>query len=1086
MKQKLLKGIGRAIPMLIFSLLLCTAAFAQKTVSGKVLGKNGLPVVGATIQVKGSNVVAISAADGSYSIVAPSDQSILTISSVGYESFDIAASAAGTINLSDKDNTLNEVVVTGYSSQARKDITGAVAVVSVSKLKQYPAADVSSQLQGRAAGVNVTLNGVPGTESKVRIRGLTSFNNNNPLYVIDGVQSSTIGNINPNDVESMQVLKDAASAAIYGVRASNGVIIVTTKQGKKKGVSVAYDGFYGVSDPGKGPDLLNAQEQADLLFLSRRHSGLTNSGSVFGNGANPVLPDYLHYTGKANNGVPIFSGDPGVDPAKYDLNQAKLGTPGYTPYIIVPTAKAGTDWYEAATRSAPIQSHNITLNGSNDASRVMFSMNYFDQKAITNNQFFKRYTARLNSEFNVLKGFRIGENIQLLSSEANTAAGENNTEGSVISNTYRITSLVPVYTIVPGDFAGTLGGTGFGTLGNGKNPVAQLERTKDNRGNNLNLFGNLYAELDFLKNFTARSSFGGGINTTNYYNYPWIEYEHTENTANTTYNEGFIRNNYWIWTNQISYKNTFGKHAVSGVIGMEAQEGGGRQVIGSAQTFFRYDYRPYINLNNGAVQNLGGSVVYTPVSTLSYFAQANYAFDGKYLVSALVRRDGSSKFFDENKWGTFPAFSVGWRISQESFMSDVSWISDLKLRASWGKLGNEAAVPASNSFTTFTSNRQSSWYDITGTNNSPTEGFFLASVGNQGGRWETTATTNIGFDALLFKGQTEIVFDWYKKKTDGLLYNPASQAIAGAVAANNPPFSNVGSMENSGIDLMINQKARIGRDLILSGQFTLTTYKNLITAISNDGLPFFDFNSPTNEANRIGQPATRNFVGQPLNTYFGYKVVGLFQDSAEILKSPTQDNAKPGRFKFADTNGDGAITADDRTILGDPNPKVSYGINLSAEYKGFDFTMFFFGIAGREAFNWTRWYTDFSGGFPGGRSKRALYESWLPDGSRPDAKTPIAEASFNSANTVSSYYVEDADYFRLRNLQIGYTLPFAISSKANLSKVRIYLQGTNLFTITKYTGLDPEIISNDDRSAGIDIGAYPTVRQYLIGLNVTF
>jgi hypothetical protein len=293
-------------------------------------------------------------------------------------------------------------------------------------------------------------------------------------------------------------------------------------------------------------------------------------------------------------------------------------------------------------------------------------------------------------------------------------------------------------------------------------------------------------------------------------------------------------------------------------------------------------------------------------------------------------------------------------------------------------------------------------------------------------------------------------------------------------------------MKNTGIDLMINQKLHVGRDWNFTGTLTFTTYKNEIIAISNDGLPFFDYNSPTNEANRIGQPATRNFVGEPVNTYFGYKVVGLFQDSAEILKSPTQANAKPGRFKFADTNGDGQITADDRTIIGDPNPNVSYGINLTAEYKGFDLSMFFFGVSGREAFNWTRWYTDFSGGFPGGRSKRALYDSWLPDGSRPGATTPIAEASFNSANTVSSYYVEDADYFRMRNLQIGYTLPGSISSKAHLQKVRIYLQGTNLFTITDYTGLNPEVISNDDRSAGIDIGAFPTVRQYLIGLNVTF
>jgi TonB-linked SusC/RagA family outer membrane protein len=720
----------------------------------------------------------------------------------------------------------------------------------------------------------------------------------------------------------------------------------------------------------------------------------------------------------------------------------------------------------------------------------MLSVNYYDQQAITKYQFFKRYTARLNSEFTVLKNFRIGENLQVFNSEGNVP-GDNNTEGSIIAQTSRITSVVPVYTIKAGDFAGTRGGSGFGTLGNGKNPLAQLYRTKDNRNNNMNLFGNIYVEADFLNHFTFRSSFGGAMNTNNSFTYPFIEYEHTENTSNTTYTENFIRNYNWIWTNQVTYRQTFGDHNVSALIGYESQEGGGRQVIGGASGFYGYDYRPFINLGNGTVQNLGGSVVYTPVTTLSYFGKVDYAYNGKYLVSGTVRRDGSSKFKDPNQWGTFPAFSLGWRISDENFMKGISWINDLKIRGSWGKMGNEAAAGGSNAITQFASNRQSSWYDVTGAQNSPQEGFYLSFVGNPNGQWERSVTSNIGFDATLFNNSTEVVIDWYSRKTEGLLVAVGGQAIGGAVSANNPAFRNVGSMENTGLDLMINNRLNLTKDLRLTTTLTFTTYHNEITAITNDGQAFFDQNSSANEANRIGQNATRNFVGSPLNTYFGYKVLGLFQSAAEVTGAPTQPGAAPGRFRYADINGDKIINADDRTILGDPNPDFSYGLNLALEYKGFDLSGFFYGVSGKEAFSFTRWYTDFSSGFPGGRSKRSLYESWLPDGSRPGATTPIQEtvisnAGFSTSGNVNSYYVEDASYFRLRNLQLGYSLSAETLSKIKISKIRIYLQGTNLFTITQYSGMTPEVMNNDDRAQGIDIGAYPNVKQFLFGLNVTF
>ena len=1075
--------------ILFFIAALAYQGYSQKQVSGIVRDNNG-PIVGATVEVKGTNVSTFTGSDGRFSIRVPAGKTILVVSSIGYgtNEANIANLANVEITLNVVVTTINEVVVTGYSSQRKKDITGAVAVVNVGELKSQPTSDAQSQLQGRASGVTVVQNGIPGSGSTVRIRGLGSFNNNSPLYVVDGVQTGSISGLNPNDIESMQVLKDAASASIYGVRATNGVIIITTKKGKKRGVSVTYDMYYGTQYPGKGQELLNAQEQADLLLLSRKNSGLATSGSVFGNGATAVLPDYIFYTGAPNNGTPIMSGNPGVDPSKYQLDYGRLGDPGYSPYIIVPTSKSGTDWYKEATQNAPMQNHNVTLSSGNENSRFMLSLNYFNQDAITKYQFFKRYTARMNSEFNVMKNVRIGENLQIFSSESNVANNANG-EGSIIAQTARITSVVPVYTIRPGDFAGTAGGSGFGTWGNGKNPVALLSRAQNNRNNNINLFGNLYAEVDIADHFTVRSSFGGSINTNNSFNFPFIEYEHVENNANTTYTENFIRNNQWIWTNQLSYKASFGKHAIAALGGVEAQRGGGRQTIGAASGFYSYNYQPFINLSNGTVQNLGGSVTYTPGTTFSQFAKADYSYDGKYLFSATVRRDGSSKFLEPNKQSTFPAFSLGWIASEENFLRNVSWINFLKVRGSWGQMGNEAAVSASNAFTTFASNRQSSWYDLTGTQNSPQEGFFLSFVGNPLGKWETSTTTNIGFDATIFKNTTEIVFDWYQKKTEDLLYNPGGQAIGGAVSANNPAFRNVGSMKNNGIDLMITNKTNIAKDIRLNTALTFTTYNNKITAINGDQ-KFFDFNSPLNEANRIGSNATRNFVGSPLNTFYGYKVIGLFQSAAEAT-AWNQPGAGAGRFKYADINNDKVINADDRTIIGDPNPDFTYGLNIGADYKAFDVSMFFYGVAGKDAFSMTRWFTDFSSGFPGGRSKRSLYDSWLPDGSRPNAKTPVQEATiaaagFSTSGVVNSYYVENASYFRLRNLQIGYTLPASVLNKIKLSKARIYIQGTNLFTITKFSGMNPDIVSADDRAASIDVGAYPVVRQLFIGANISF
>jgi TonB-dependent starch-binding outer membrane protein SusC len=1055
------------LPVLRLLLVLCIVlfaknAFSQKTILGKVFDANSQPVIAANVTVKGTLLATQSNTTGIFTINIPAGKNILTISSVGYETQEVSIGNSTDISvvLAFAINNLGEVVVTGYQNQRKKDITGAVSVVNVTDLKSQPSSDVASQLQGRAAGVTVIQNGVPGAGATVRIRGLGSFTNNNPLYVIDGIQSENISGLNPNDIESLVVLKDASSASIYGVRGSNGVIIVTTKRGKKKGVNVNYDMYYGFQDPGKGPDLLNPHEDAELAFLARRNSGLPTTGSVYGNGVKPVLPDYVYYTGAPNNGIPIMKGNPGVDPSLYQLDYDQLGDLNYSPYIIVAANKNGTNWYNEITRTAPLQNHNLSMSSVNDNSRFFLSMNYFDQQAIAIHNFYKRFTIRLNSEFDIAKNFRVGENLQLFSAEANNY--------NIISNTYYVQAILPVYTI-KGDYAGSAGGSGFGNWAAPPNPVAFLDRTKNNRDNNVNIFGNLYAELDIAKRFILRTNFGGNVNTANTFNYPYIEYEHTFNASFPTYSEYFIRHNNWIWTNQLSYNAVFGKHNISALAGIESQRSGGKQIMGSSTTFFTYNYLPFINLSNGLTQDLSGSQTFTPGTAFSQFAKADYAYDGKYLVSVLVRRDGSSKFSEPNKQSTFPAFSIGWRISNENFMKGVSWINDLKIRGSWGKMGNDAAASVSNAVTTFASNRQSSSYDIYATQNTPQDGFFLSFVGNPLAKWEESVTTNIGFDATIFHNTTEIVFDWYQKITNDLLYNPAGQAIGGGVFANNPPFQNVGGMKNNGLDLMINNRLHIAKDIKLNTTLTFTTYNNTITAISRDQT-FFDFGD-----------VTRNFVGKPLNTFFGYKVIGLFQTDAEA-NAWNQAGAGPGRFKYADINGDKKIDADDRTIIGDPNPDFTYGLNLGTEYKAFDISVFFYGVAGKDIYQ---------SNIGSVNPKRALYESWLPDGSRPNTKTPIQEATspaggFSMFGVVNSYYVQNGSYLRLRNLQLGYNLSPSLLKKLKIDKAHIYIQGANLFTITKYTGLNPDIPSRDDREASIDYGTYPVVRQYLFGVNISF
>ena len=1079
----------------LFLILISSSVFAQKKVSGTVISrKDNLPVPGASVLVKGTSTGVTTTNDGGFVINVPSGKNTLVVSYVGYDAVevDVSSTTSVTVTLNEGTSSLNEVVVTGYGTQRKKDLTGSVAVVNTKDLKSVPGTNAENQLQGRAAGVTVISNNQPGSVASVRIRGFASFTGNDPLYIVDGVPVGSLLGINSDDIESFQILKDAASASIYGSRASNGVVIITTKRGGVGPARVSYSMYYGTQNPGKGfTNFLNPQEQADLTWLALKNSGEPLTNGQYGSGATPVLPAYL----LAGSSSGVAAGDPAADPAKYDLNFAKLGDPAfsnYSPYLIVPANTQGTNWYKALTRNAPIMNHNLTVaGGSTDKSKYMLSFNYLNQDGIELENFYKRFTVRANTEFNVKNVIRIGENIQLYTEQTNAAG--NNGEGTEIGYSYRILPIIPVYNI-NGDFAGTKGSN----LGNAHNPVASRIRTKNNNATRLFIFGNLYAEADIVKHLTARTSFGGNISNYNYYNYPFIEYENSENTVSTQYSEGFGKSSEWVWTNQLTYSNTFGKHKVTVLGGSEAIEDRGRQIEGTRSGFFSYTNLPFIDFSsaNSTVSLTGAP--YTQANLFSLFGKVDYNYDGKYLASFVVRRDGSSRFGSQNRYGNFPSASVGWRISQESFMKNISWITDLKLRGSYGSLGNQNINP-NNQFTLFSASPGASSYDIAGNNTSVTPGFRLSFVGNAAGKWETNTTADVGFDATLFKGKTQITFDWYQKKTKDLLFPVEQPAVSGGTASGNPPYFNIASMKNTGIDIGITQSGQIGgkSGLQFDASLTFTKYKNEITSLV-PGISYFDFDF--GESNRIGGTFTRNAVGRPIDSYFGYVVQGLWQTQAEIdaanqsaqkatgsADSKYQSGGqKLGEFRYKDINGDGIITDADRTFFGNPNPDFSYGFNLNLNFKRFDLTAFFYGVQGKDAINYVKWWTDFYPSFQGAKSKAALYDSWTPE--RTNATVPIQQnsGSFSTNSIPNNYYLENASYLRLKNLSLGYSIPVSVLKKVHIDQFRVYIQATNLFTVTKYSGLDPEIINFDDRSQGIDAGVYPTIKQYIVGAQVNF
>ena len=1089
MMHKALQQACRRLPLLLVSWLLCTAALAQdRKITGRITdGNDNSALPGANVVVKGTQVGVVTDANGQFSLNVAAGRDVLTISAIGYASQEVTIGnrTALTITLAPDIKTLNEVIVTGYGSQAKRDITGAVASVDAKQLLSVPATNVGQALQGRVAGVTVGNENAPGGGVMVRIRGFGTINDNSPLYVIDGVPTKgNLNTLNLGDIENLQVLKDASSASIYGSRAGNGVVIITTKKGKAGKPKFTYDTYYGSQRHGKLLDMLNTQEYANLIWESRKNSGVVGANgnpvhSQFGNGPTPVIPDYILPSG-ASASDPRVAQNPDGTYVNYNND---INSPNFL--LITKANKTGTDWMEEIFQTAPIQNHQLGVSGGSENGRYAMSLNYFNQDGIMKYTGYKRYSIRANTEFNVNKRIRVGQNFQVAYGERIGQPNGNNAESNPISFAYRIQPIIPVYDVA-GNFAGTRGGD----LDNAFNPMADLYRNKDNKEIEVRLFGNAFAEVDILPNLTARTSFGIDYNTYNYRNYSIRNIEASEargsNSLTTSNNYGWT----WTWYNTLTYNLALGdRHRFNVIAGTESIKNY-FEFFDASRTNFAVDdiENRYLSAGTGVQTNNGGASNWRLASE---FAKLNYGLDDKYLLDLTVRRDRSSRFAPEFRSAVFPAASAGWRISKENFFKPITLVDDMKFRVGYGQTGNQE-IGNYNSYTQFSTNPITSFYDINGTRTSAVPGYELTQFGNAKAKWETTTSLNIGFDASLLKNRLTVAFDWYTRTTSDMLF-PVQAPLTQGVAT--VPFQNIGSMRNRGVDLMVNYGDKIGSGgLTYNVGVNFSTYRNVVTKTNGD---------PSTQYFGINDERIQNFVvtqqNYPLASFFGYTIDGIFQSNEEAKAYVPQFGDKAagtannpenvaGRFKFRDINGDGVINSQDLSIIGSPHPKFNYGINLSLNYKNFGLTIFGQGVQGNQIFNYTKYWTDFPT-FGGNRSTRMLYQSWRPGAT--DAILPQLKSADQVSIQPSTYYLESGSYFRMKNIQLTYQLPQALLSKLKMGATSVYIQTQNLFTITKYSGMDPEVnlraySAGNDRQIGVDGGSYPVAKTILVGLNLSF
>jgi TonB-linked SusC/RagA family outer membrane protein len=1053
---------------LVFALTLSGTAWAQLVaVSGTVTSAAGVPLPGVTVRVQGTDTRTVTDANGHYRLTAPAD-AVLTFAHVGDKPVQTTVSGRPTVDVTMAAVTyLEQVVVTAYTEQRRADITGAVASVDMDNAKKQTQASVLKALDAAVPGVTVQTSGSPGSRSTVRIRGISSFQNNDPLYIVDGtpVQDSYINFLNPEDIASIQVLKDASAASIYGARASNGVIVIeTTKSGPPGPPKATLRARTGIATPTRGYDDILLTSSLDYFqMLKQRYinAGQPIPTGVYGDPNNPSVPNYTYADPSTVLTKDAFGRVVTVDKSKYSY-----------PNALIEPGSQGTDWWKTVFGSAPVQDYNLDVRGGGDANAYAVSFNYFDQVGTAAYNDFKRGSVRVNTSFNRSK-LNFGENIALSvdrhyggTGTFDDASGEN----GVLGKDILLQPIVPVYDI-NGNFGGGRGVPGV----NSSNPLKNAFDAKDNINKDNQVFGNVFAGLSVNPAFTLRTSLGFNLRQNSFAGYFGITPQNNEASFSNSIDENNYQSTDWTWSNTARYVKTVSKASFDLLLGQEANAGNNRYLDGSIANLLSTD------INSRFVQDALADPKTKNVfssggknALLSYFGKAGFNYADKYVASFTLRKDGSSNLGPDHRWGTFPAVGLGWRITNEPFLSNNRILSDVMLRYGFGVTGNQN-IPSGRIVSQFGGDRGDTFYDISGSNTTIAPGFRQASLGNPNLRWEENRSTNVGTDISLFEGQLNLVFDVYRRATNNLLFDPRTPATAGFAS---PPIVNIGKMENKGFDFSLGHTGSWW-----TANLNGSHYKNKIVSIDGVQTSFF---GPI--GTRIGNQ-TINQVGQPIGAFYGFIADGFFKDAADVAAHATQDGAAPGRLKWRDVNGDGVINNDDRAIIGSPHPNFTMGLDLGAHRGNWDASATIFGTYGNKIFDNQMDFTVFQD-FSSNVQKDLLANSWTP--TNLNAKYPRLDITDTFSGAISSYYVKDGSYTRLRSMQVGYTLP---SGARYLPGARVYLQGENLFTKTNYDGLDPALPPGNatgaagdvrDQYMGVDQGSYPSNRVFSIGIVTSF
>jgi len=1062
-----------AVRLLIVLLLLGTVptyAFSvpdpgdmqQKRVTGRVTDQTGAALPGVNILEKGTINGAISDADGRYALTVASPNSVLNFSFIGYNTREVTVGAQTTIDvvLTEAVSALDEIVVVGYSTQTRKSLTGSVAQVDAADLAESAATNPITRLQGKVAGVTILNQHTPGEGSTIRIRGMTTINDANPLYVVDGVPG---GSYSPNDVETITILKDAAAQSIYGARAANGVVLITTKGGKKnQKISMNVNVRQGMTAPGKAYDLLNTQEWAEMLWLEAKNAGISGYSHVqFGNGSSPVIPDYIFPT-KAS------AGDPGTN---MDLYDNKLAVEDGDDTYLITRISPGTDWYKETTRNAAFKEYTLDIAGGSENTTYAFLLGYTQNEGIFKFTGYDRYSFRANITSSPAKWVDLGSNIGIIYSDDYGHQGDNS-ESSIISWTYRLPTSVPVY-----DESGTTyAGSRPSGMGNAQNPMFLLDKNQYDYSRRMDVSGNAFVKFNILKGLSVKSLIGINQYGRRDRDISYVEVAAAERGTYDGYaiNSRFGLN--WTWTNTIEYGFVTGQHNFKAIAGSEAYADDYWRMDASRAQYPFKDVN-YLSLNTG-LRSIANSDEYSQYSLFSLFGRINYTFADKYMVEAVLRRDGSSRF-GNTKYGVFPAASIGWRISEESFMASTkSWLDDLKLRLGYGVVGNDR-MGNYNPYTQFAYHEQDASYGMNGNNGSFSgTGFRQSTFGNADVKWETTSTTNIGIDATLIKNLT-VTFDVWQRTTKDMLYPKQLPLVLGTASR---PSINIGEMKNTGFDFTVGYaNSALNGDFTYSADFVISHYKNELTKLTDVATDFYQGSGYREKY------YTRTQTGHAFPEFFGYIVEGIFQSDEEAAAWPKAFGAtgtynKAGHFKYRDVDGNGYIDAGDRTYIGSPHPDFTAGLSLNLGYKGISLMTTLYASVGNEVVNYVSRFIDYTQ-FESGKSKRRLYESWGSPylSSNADATMPIIYQNDTPHQEPSTAFLEDGSFLRMKTLRIGYDLNRVLKNKFN--SLQVYFQGSDLFTLTKYSGLDPEIaIPSSAINMGIDSGAWPTRKQFIFGI----